>query len=282
MPAGVKSDLTKAVDVKPNNPIPFLRPYIRSPFPYGLWIYNAWGDSCRGLKKWIYDKLGERPVLLSDVRPDVRLQMLKTVMNNSGYFSGRADYEIQYKKKNDKIAGLRYDVQLGRPYLIDSLIYLTQDTAGRIREDHVMRTLGHYIDSVAQKSDYLKVGEQFNVDSLISERVRITNILRNRGWFYFRPEYIEFLADSLINPGSIALKLSLVENMPRMAALQYRVGTVTTLVQRRSNRRTNNLDTFQTRGVPGARHEPHADPTFETRHLRQHQHQRAAGRHIGI
>lgn len=246
VPAGVKSDLTKAVDVKPNNPIPFLRPYIRSPFPYGLWIYNAWGDSCRGLKKWIYDKLGERPVLLSDVRPDVRLQMLKTVMNNSGYFSGRADYEIQYKKKNDKIAGLRYDVQLGRPYLIDSLIYLTQDTAGRIREDHVMRTLGHYIDSVARKSAYLKVGEQFNVDSLVSERVRITNILRNRGWFYFRPEYIEFLADSLINPGSIALKLSLVENMPRMAALQYRVGSITTMVQRRSNRRTNNVDTFQT------------------------------------
>lgn len=239
--SGLKGDLQSAVDVKPNNPLPFLRPYVRMPFPLGLWIYNAWSDSVRGLKGWIYNKWGERPVLVESVRPDVRLSMLKTVMNNNGYFSGTASYDIKYHK-NPKIATINYEVNPGKPYMIDTVIYMTDTARNLSRSD---RKLRGFIDSVACRSTYLRAGQQFSLDSLIAERVNITNKLRNKGWFYFRPEYIEFLADSLMSPGRIALKLSIADNMPRMAALQYRVGNITTYVQRRTGR-YRSLDTLQT------------------------------------
>lgn len=236
-PAGLTSDLQKAVNVRPNNPWPLLSPYKRNPFPLGLWVYNNWNDSAKGIKKWLYNKWVEQPVLISDVRPDTRLKMLKTILDNNGYFEGNASYELKYKKKNDKIAGIDYTVNLGTPYMLDSIIYINEDKSKLCR----------FIDSVARKSKYLKAGERFCVDSLEAERVRITNSLRNRGWYYFKPEYIEFLADSLITPQKIALKLTLAANMPRLASLQYRVGNITTFVRRRSNRNPGTPDTLYTR-----------------------------------
>lgn len=104
-----------------------------------------------------------------------------------------------------------------------------------------------FVDSVARKSPYLQKGEVFCVDSLSAERIRIANSMRNRGYYYFRPEYIEFLADSLITPGKIALKLTLAANMPKMARLPYRTGKIVTTVLRNSQTYPGTPDSMQTR-----------------------------------
>lgn len=243
-PSGLRSDLTKAVNVRPNNPWPIISPYKRMPFPLGLWIYNNWSDSCKGIKKWIYNKWVATPVLIDDVKPDVRAKMLKAIANNSGYFSSSVSYDLKYKKSNPKIASVDYSINLGEPYMIDTVMFPDEKKyAGNVTGERI----AHFIDSVARRSDYLKPGNQFSVDSLEAERVRIANALRNRGWFYFRPEYIEFLADSLQTPKKIALKLTVTKNIPRMAALRYRVGKITTYLRKRSTRNPGTPDTIPTK-----------------------------------
>lgn len=236
VPRGLKSTLTKAVNVRPNNPWPLISPYYRMPLPYGLWVYNHWNDSAKGLYKWVYDKLVEQPVLISDVRPEMRVKMLENLLDNNGYFGSEVSYDLKYTK-NPKIAGIRYKIDLSHPYLIDSIQLLNNEKS----------ILCHFIDSCARKSDYLKVGERFCVDSLEAERVYIANSLRNRGWYYFKPEYIEFLADSLMNPGSIALKLELASNMPHLASLRYKVGNITTYIYRQSTKHPGTPDTLYTK-----------------------------------
>lgn len=234
LPGEMVSDLKSAVDVRPNNPWPFIRPYIRNPFPIGLWTYNHMPDSARGIKGWIYRKLATPPVLVSDARPEVRVKMLETILDNNGYFGSSASYDVQ-PAKNPKKGKIIYTLDVGKPYMIDSVILFGKK--GNIYKS---------IDSLAIKSKYLKPGQQFCVDSLSAERVRIANALRNRGYYYFRPEYIEFLADSLITPGSIALKLSLASNIPDMTLQRYRTGNVTTYVERRSTRNIGMPDTLDT------------------------------------
>ena len=92
LPPEMKSDLTKAVNVKPNNPWPFISPYKRSPLPIGLWVYNNWSNPPKGLKHKLYEKLVAEPVLVSDVRPDLRARMLDEILDNNGYFRGSASY----------------------------------------------------------------------------------------------------------------------------------------------------------------------------------------------
>ncbi|MDE7180586.1 MAG: BamA/TamA family outer membrane protein [Muribaculaceae bacterium] len=229
----VKSDIISAINVKPNNPWPLISPYRRDIFPIGLWVYNNWNDSARGLKKRIYNWLVREPVLVSDVKPDVRLKMMKSILNDNGYFASTVDYEIK-PKRNPKIANIDYSIDLGDPYLIDSVIFFNVEKPD----------LRYYIDSVARRGHYFVKGSQFCVDSLASERVRIANALRNRGYYYFKPEFIEFLADSLMTPERIALKFSLADNIPDISLLRFRTGDVQTSIRRISNRNVGTPDTI--------------------------------------
>lgn len=235
VPDGMRSDLINSINVKPNNPWPLLKPYRRNIFPIGLWVYNNWNDSAKGLKGWLYRKLVSEPVLVSDVRPETRVKMLKTILDNNGYFNSSASYEVA-PRKNPKIANINYTIHSGNPYLIDTVMYFSEPAS----------PIKSFIDSVGRKSSYLVKGERFCIDSLSAERVRIANAMRNRGYYYFRPEYIEFLADSLITPERIALKFSLAENTPKLALIRYRTGNIYTTVLRRSNRNVGTPDTMMT------------------------------------
>lgn len=236
LPDEMVSNLKEAINVPPNNPMPFMSPYVRTPFPLGLWLYNNWSDSCKGLKGWFYRKFARQPVLVSYVKADQRVKVMEQILDDNGYFGSTASYEIVPDKKNPKKARINYSVDVASPYRIDSIMYI----------DNPDCKVSLFIDSLARRNPYLKKGEIFCVDSLSAVRTRITNRLRNRGYYYFRPEFIEFLADSLITPHAVAIKLTLAANIPQMAMLQYRTGKVTTYVQRRSTRRPGTPDTIAT------------------------------------
>ena len=231
-PEDVKSGLTEAVSVKPNNSL-LGSASVRYPFPLGLWVYNNWPNPKSGLKHWIYEKLAADPVLVSEVRPEVRVHMLDRLLDDNGYFSGSTSYEL-VQGRNKRKASILYKVSTGRPYLLDS-IQLLPDTTH----------LYHLIDSVAGHSKYFQPGARYSTDSLAALRVAIANHVRNRGYYFFRPEYIRFLADSTINPGSIAMRMEIADNLHAWALDRFRTGEITTIVMR--NKGGGTPDTIETR-----------------------------------
>lgn len=219
VPDGVKSQLTSAVGVPPNNAI-FKSPKYRWPFPVGLWVYNNWSNPPKGLKHWLYEKLVTEPVLVNDVRPDVRCRMAEEILDDNGYFRGNASCEV-ITQKNPKKARINYVINTGPVYTLDS-IALLPDTCH----------LNHLIDSIAAADTYLKRGQRYCTDSLSAVRTRITNTLRNRGYYFFRPDYIEYLADSLEAPQEIDLKIMLGNNIPERMLRRYVTGDVTVYAYR--------------------------------------------------
>lgn len=209
----LKTSLEEAAAASPNNYIKLLK--WRYPFPLGLWVYNNWDNPPGGLKHWLYEKLVSEPVLVSDVRPWVRTRMMEEILDNNGFFSGTATYTLN-PGRNPRKASISYTVNPGEPYRIFRFETLP-DSAG----------LYHLIDSMAAEDPYLQVGSRFSVDSLAVSRTRIANALRNRGYYYFRPEYIEYLADSLEAPGSIALRITVSKGLPRNAVTRWTTGNVT-------------------------------------------------------
>lgn len=218
VPEGLEEQVKEVVNVTPNNSL--ISPYVRHPFPVGLWVYNNWSNPPSGFKHWLYEKLVEEPVLISDVRPEVRVHMIDELLENNGYFSGEASFEL-LPARNPKKVKIKYNVNVGKAYCLDS-ITLLPDTC----------RLYHLIDSVALKSTYLVKGSRYCTDSLSAERVRITNAIRNRGYYYFRPEYIEYLADSTITQGAIALRMTISNAAPRFALQSYETGNITVTVHR--------------------------------------------------
>lgn len=228
---GLAADVKNAVNVAPNNCL--ISPYLRYPFPLGLWVYNNWSNPPKGFRHWLYEKLVSEPVLISDVRPEVRTKMIDEILDNHGYFSGSASYEL-LKGKNPKKARILYTVNTGPAYTIDS-VQLLPDTC----------RLFHLVDSIAKKGTYLRQGARYDTDSLSAERVRIANAVRNRGYYFFKPDYIEYLADCTITPGKIALRMTVAANTPKGALTPWRTGSITTLINR--NRGGGVPDTTETR-----------------------------------
>lgn len=218
LPDAMTSAIFRDINVKPNNAL--YSPYVRWPFPLGLWVYNNWSPGKKGIKRWLYNKLVAEPVLISDVRPEVRVHMIDQTLDNNGYFSGRASYEL-VKGKNPQKARILYTITPGPEYTIDS-IELLPDTS----------RLAHLVDSVALRQPYLRKGVRYCTDSLAAVRVNIVNDLRNRGYYFMRPEYIEYLADSTLKKGSIALRMTVARNVPAFARRYYSTGNVTTTIYR--------------------------------------------------
>lgn len=213
---GLKDDILEAAFVKPNNYLKLLD--WRYPFPLGLWVYNNWPNPDKGFRHWLYDKLAAEPVLVSDVRPDVRARMIDQILDNNGYFNSSTTYRL-IDGRNPRKASVEYNISTGRAYRFDSIELLPDSTA-----------INHVIDSIARRIPYLAKGQRFDTDSLSAARISITNGLRNRGYYYFQPEFIEYLADSVRTPGAIQLRLALDKNTPKALLEPWKTGNVNVYV----------------------------------------------------
>ena len=160
-----KSAASGPLSVKPNNPL--YSPYIRSPFPIGLWVYNWNIKKEKGLKWWLYRKLAKKPVLISDVQPELRLKMVETAMKDFGFYGTKTRYEI-IPKRNPKKARISYWVELPEPFRYGSIELWGWKPA----MDSLARSAMRFSD--------LKTGQQYDVNILNQERQRISDWLRNR------------------------------------------------------------------------------------------------------
>ncbi|MDO4511361.1 MAG: BamA/TamA family outer membrane protein [Bacteroidales bacterium] len=231
--ADVQDQIFTAIDVKPNNPL--YSPYYRTPFPIGLWVYNHWNPDAKGIKGWLYKKLVAQPVLISRVRPETRVDMINTLLQNNGYFSSSAAYTLNYSKKNPKKASITYNVKVNEPYRLGELKYLNLGTP-----------MSDIIDSVARASSYFQPGNRYCLDSLNAVRIEITNVLRNKGYYYFKPEYLEYLADSTTTKGVINMQMIKSANVPNMALVKFLSNRVYVTVQN-SKEFTVRTDTLEFR-----------------------------------
>ena len=213
VPRGVEAAVSTPLNVKPNNPL--FSPYLRTPIPMGLWAYNHLYQPERGEKQsWLYRRLAKKPVLTTDVQASRRMDMVKDILDNRGYFGSSARYEM-LPAKNPKRAKMQYDITVARPWFY-----------GTIDFPVVRGPITRRIDSL-RGSSLLSTGEQYNIDTLQAERIRITNMLRNESYYYFRPEYLEYQADTLRARQRVDLRMVTAPGIPEAARRPYRIGNIT-------------------------------------------------------
>lgn len=187
---------------------------VRVPFPFGLWVYNAFVNKEGKLSRWIFNKLAAKPVLISTVNPDVRVKVARNLLNEYGYFNGATAYELVPDKKDPRKAKIAYQVTMNPPYTIDSVYYVRM----RNRVDSLLPRMS--------SERLLRKGDNFNVVRLQAERERIADMLRDHGYYYFRPEYMVYQADTTITPGKVSLRVVPKEGMPRNALRPWKLGKV--------------------------------------------------------
>ena len=180
-----KDEVEASLATAPNGAL-FGSSYYRTPFPYGLWVWNKWHDSNSPVAKWIVKSFGKAPVLMQNVKPNVRAVITRNVLENNGYFHGKVDYQI-IPQKNPKKAKVQYTVDYGQLFTLDTIFY---SNFPHETWEKLIRT-----------KSLLHTGDPFSVETLDNERTRISNTLQNSGYYFYQKEYMSYLADTIQKPG---------------------------------------------------------------------------------
>lgn len=213
-PTGIqaKEEVEAALSYPPNNAI-FGSNSIRWPLPIGLWIYNDFVkyQNKKGLGHWIFDKLAATPVYISTVNPETRVKVARNLLHDFGFFNGTVSYAVD-SMKNPRKAKLSYKINMENPYYLDSVVYMRFP----FRADSLIQS--------TYDQRLLRKGDNFSVLKLEAERQRLSTLFRNNGYYYFRPEFITFRADTLRTPGYVGLQVVPKQGVPAEAKRPYYIG----------------------------------------------------------
>ena len=186
------------------------------PIPFGMWVYNDFVKYEKGFGKWVFNRFAAKPVFISTVNPELRVKVATNLLHDYGYFNGKVSQQTIVNPKDSLKARVEYTVEMRNPYFIDT-VYYDRFTPQTLR-----------IMERGRRWSLLTPGEQFNVSDLDEERNRLSTLLRNVGYFYFRPDYMTYQADTTLIPGGhVSLRLIPVAGLPAAAQRRYYVGNKT-------------------------------------------------------
>jgi outer membrane protein assembly factor BamA len=182
-------------------------------------VWNAFSESEGPISKWILKSFGKAPVLMSWVNPALRASVAQSVLKNHGYFNGKVTFR-NITMSNSKKAKIAYDVNMGHLYTIDSVSY------NNFPEDADSLLNNTLSESIIHK------GDPFDVSSLDAERVRVSSLFRNNGYYYYQPAYASYLADTLSIPGKVQMKFLLADQIPEKAKRKWYIGNVNLMLRK--------------------------------------------------
>ena len=144
--------------------------------------------------QWIKNT-GEAPVIVNESRAERTTNTLRRYYFSKGWFNAKASYDMV--KNDNKTAEITYNVERGKPWLLDS-IRLNIGTPA--------------IDSLYQANignALIQKGQQYEENNFTAERKRISDMVRNDGFYNFGQEYVSFEIDTLEQKQQVITELQI-------------------------------------------------------------------------
>ncbi len=169
-------------------------------FKLFLAFYNTFDTTAK--KTWLRRKfigLGEEPVIYDSSLNKNSTQNIKQALFNLGYYDAEVTWTDTLLGKKSNYAKVYYQVKKKDAYSVSKVDYYVSD---RILDSVVNSEIGN---------SYIRVGRNFDKSDFDAERSRITNQVRNLGYYYFNKEYIYFELDSIADSLHVRVKV-IIEN----------------------------------------------------------------------
>ncbi|MDQ3017251.1 MAG: hypothetical protein M3R25_11110, partial [Bacteroidota bacterium] len=179
------SELEGLVRPKPNKAILGI--------PFKLMFYNLIDTTHKkkGLKYFIKYKLGEPPVLFSQVSTEANNKIINNRLENRGFFHTECSADIVEKKQSVKVI---YTAVPGPQYFIRNVEFLMDSSF----------ELGDAILD-AKENTFLKADDPYDLDVIKAERERIDLRLKENGFYYFSSDDILVMIDSTVGDHKVDL-----------------------------------------------------------------------------
>ena len=172
----------------------------------------------KGIHK-LLKNMGEEPVVWDRYQTEETRRQISNYLDKRGYYNARVSDTVKIRRQK---ATVKFNVRLDEPYIIDSVSYLIKDS-----------TLRPFFltDSVQLP---VQEGSVFSVALLQQERNMIEDLFRNKGFYRFSKDFIEFVADTLNKDNQVDLKIEInpyiikkeQETIKSAAHKRYRIDSI--------------------------------------------------------
>ncbi|THU37133.1 hypothetical protein FAM09_19475 [Niastella caeni] len=179
--------------------------------PFKLYIYNAFAKAKKGPGKWLRERFGQPPVLLSDLNLNHNVQVLQSHLVNKGFFNAHVEGDTTLKGKK---AAAGYPVTTSSQYHVQKVEFKGDSS---ILHKSVRETMPKTL---------LKANKPFDLDVITTERTRIDNHLKENGFYFFSPEYLLIKADTTVGNNKVDLFVTVKPTIPTEAEKVFRINDV--------------------------------------------------------
>ncbi len=204
----VSEDLQILTFQKPNSKLFYI-------FPLKLSIYNMAYRRDKPERKfgwWVKNKLGEPPVVFNEPLIYGSANSMETYMFNLGFLHNKVSTSVKIKKRK---AVVNYIIEPNKQFKINNIV-LPSDN------DEITKII-----LKNQKHSLLKKKDFFNVNTLDNERNRLTNVLRDEGYYFFNKEYLRYDIDSLGKGNKLDLILKVLPPTNENGQKKFTINEVT-------------------------------------------------------
>ena len=184
--------------------------------PYKVWFWYKIGEPKRekGLKAFLRNRLGEPPVLSSRVNAKAIAENMQSLMENLGYFHSTVQGDTT--NTGSYFMKANYTAQVQPRYTLDSIKWVGDTTRLMKQLSAISKT----------KAGLLKTGKPYTLSDITAERSRLDLTLKQRGYYYFNPDYIMAYADSTVGNHKVNLYLNLKKTTPEEAKHPYKINDI--------------------------------------------------------
>jgi outer membrane protein assembly factor BamA len=194
-------------------------------FPWKVWFYYWIGEPKDegGLRSWFRKKLGEPPRYATQRIVDINAANMVAFLDNEGYYRSNAKGRIIANKNTRKRTAItEYNAYVMPRYVINEISYVVPDSS-LFNRDLVL----------AKEKTLLKKGNPIRLEVVTTERTRIDQELKSKGYYYFNPDYLIVKvdstigrADSALGPQQVNLFLELKKETAQTSLKQYFINRI--------------------------------------------------------
>ena len=207
----LESEMASLIRPKPNSKILGIR--------LKLTFYNLVDTpKGKGLRYFIKNKLGEPPVIASYSTLDKDRAVIENRLENRGFFKDTVTLDSSVHHR--KFTGI-FTAYVHNQYTIRNISFPKDSSvlSRNIRGKDVTQKR-------AIRRSLFKEGEPYNLDVVIAERARIDARLKQKGFYYFSPDYLIASADSTVGNHKVDIAMRVKDETPAAARRQYRINNI--------------------------------------------------------
>lgn len=179
----------------------------RDSIPEGQWFI---GKGWKSLMGFVREDLGEPPVLLDSAQVASSSEQMETYLADQGHLTATVEPNVDTQGTQ---AVVNYNIGSKEPYHIQNIDYFIQD-----RYVHKLIT--------EERDPLLDSGSIYTSGKLREERRNISKFLKNRGFYDFTKNFIEFRVDTSVGTQQVNVAVIVANPGDYKRHRQYTIGDV--------------------------------------------------------